>query len=319
MHLNSAAWRSAVNVGTSLLKASVSNQEIYPQAHFPFEGVSTLTASGKWLSFSGKPHATFLVYSLRSCSHPFPFRSLRYEVKARCIAPAKMTSQNETRVPQLVKSPRRTSDPQLVEQDASEKFTRQARLVWAAQRFTDLTKKTIWKNRVLSVAPSGAVIIPGAASDTNSAVGETGSDRRVRSVDLQIRTENESEFPIPEFLKEIVDELKDLKDCKVELLTASAEDGWTIPLLVSTDEEGEINPGLFVEIGGNQLRERRIASFSITNNKTYFIVVAIESDPAYSKIYPMHSESESSLQDTLRRAAADFISKDRDTHCRYAR
>ncbi|WP_157056993.1 hypothetical protein [Herbaspirillum autotrophicum] len=310
MHLDSDAWRTAVNVGTSLLKASVSRQEIYPQAHFPFEGVTTLTASGKWLSFSSQPRATFLVYSLRSCSHPFPFRSLRYNVTTRRIAQTQ-SAQNGTPVPRIVKPPRRSSDQQLVEKDASEKFTRQAHPIWVVQRFTDLTTKTIWKNRVLSVPSTGAVIVTTTANDTNSAVGDTGSDRRVRSVDLQIKTEKETEFPVPGFLKDIVDELKTLRDSKVELLTESDEDGWTIPILVSTDEEGEIDLNLFVEIGNNQLRERRVAAFSVINEKTNIVLVTIELDPVYSKSYP--TDGESSLQDTLRRAAADFISRNRDT------
>src|SRR5450830_868328 len=184
MHLDSTAWRSAVNVGTSLLKASVSNQEIHPQAHFPFEGETTLAASGKWLSFSGQSRATFLVYSLRSCSHPFPFRSLRYNATARRTAPTKATAPNETPAPRIIKSRREPSDPPLVEEDASEKYTRQARPVWEAQRFTDLTRKTIWKNRVLSMSFVGAVIVAKEARDTNAAVGEGGSNRRVRSVDL---------------------------------------------------------------------------------------------------------------------------------------
>jgi len=184
LHMDSDAWRSAVNVGTSLLKASVARQEIHPQAHFPFEGITTLTASGKWLSFSGQSRATFLVYSLRSCSHPFPFRSLRYNATARRTAPTKATAPNETPAPRIIKSRREPSDPPLVEEDASEKYTRQARPVWEAQRFTDLTRKTIWKNRVLSMSFVGAVIVAKEARDTNAAVGEGGSNRRVRSVDL---------------------------------------------------------------------------------------------------------------------------------------
>ena len=90
--------------------------------------------------------------------------------------------------------------------------------------------------------------------------------------------------------------------------------GWTIPISVSTDEQGEIHVSLFVEIGVNQLRERRIAAFSVTNNKTDVIIVTIELEPAYSRVYPMRSERESNLQATLRQAAADFISRSRETN-----
>jgi hypothetical protein len=82
MHLDPVAWRAALHVGTSALKASVSGQTVYPQGFFPFEGRTTLVASGKWLSFGDRSNATFIVYQLRSCSHPFPFRSLRYRALA---------------------------------------------------------------------------------------------------------------------------------------------------------------------------------------------------------------------------------------------
>jgi hypothetical protein len=307
MHLDSDAWRAAVNVGTSLLKASVLRQEIYPQAHFPFEGVTTLAASGKWLSFSGQPRATFLVYSLRSCSHPFPFRSLRYNVTTRRIAQTR-SAQNGTPVPRIVKSPRRSSDQQLVEEDASEKFTRQVHPIWAVRRFTDLTTKTIWKNRVLSVPSTGAAIVTTTANDTNSAVGDTGSNRRVRSVDLQIKTEKESEFPVPDFLKEIVDELKVLKESRVELLTESDEDGWTIPIAVLANEDGEIDVDLFIATSENQLRERRVAIFSVEWEMERVRIVAIESSPVHMKLYLPSDNDEKNLLDTTHCAAADFIS-----------
>ena len=312
MHLESDAWRSAVNVGTSLLKASLARQEIYPQAHFPFEGGTTLTASGKWLSFAGQPRSTFLVYSLRSCSHPFPFRSLRYNVTSRRNSSAKTNEQNESQLPRIVKAPQRSSDSQLVEEDASEKFTRRARPVLAAQRFTDLITKTIWKNRVLSAASSGAVIIAKTVCDTDAAVGDTGSDRRVRSVDLQIKIKDELQFPVPIFLKAIVDELNALKECKVELLTDSSEDGWTVPILITTDEEGEIDLNLFVEIAENHLRERRVAAFSVTNKKTNTILVVTELDPVYTRRYPIHGDGEFNLEETLQRATKDFIARYRE-------
>jgi hypothetical protein len=96
MHLDPVAWRAAMHIGTSALKASVARQSIYPQGFFPFEGKTTLVAAGKWLSLGDRAEATFLVYSLRSCSHPFPFRSLRYKVqngfsRANGVAPPRQS------------------------------------------------------------------------------------------------------------------------------------------------------------------------------------------------------------------------------------
>lgn len=43
-----AAWRAAMLIPGSCLRASVAGREIYPQAAFPFEGVTDLIATGKW-------------------------------------------------------------------------------------------------------------------------------------------------------------------------------------------------------------------------------------------------------------------------------
>lgn len=48
LHLDPVAWRAALHVGTSALKASLVNEQVYPQAFFPFEGETTLVAAGKW-------------------------------------------------------------------------------------------------------------------------------------------------------------------------------------------------------------------------------------------------------------------------------
>jgi hypothetical protein len=80
LHLDSDAWHAALLVGASCLKDSAANRQIFPQGIFPFQGKTTLTACGQWLSFAGQARSTFLVFSLRTCSHPFPFDSLRYEL-----------------------------------------------------------------------------------------------------------------------------------------------------------------------------------------------------------------------------------------------
>ncbi len=75
------AAHAAKVVGNSCLRASIVGDPIYPLAFFPFEGMTSLIASGRWLSYGGVPKSTFLVYNLRSCSHPFPFRSLQYTTR----------------------------------------------------------------------------------------------------------------------------------------------------------------------------------------------------------------------------------------------
>lgn len=236
LHMDPVAWRAAVHIGASLLKASVSGQGVYPQAYFPFEGRTNLIASGKWLSFEECPYATFIVYSLRSCSPPFQFRALQYDIKERRRSPTsnKYAASNDSQTRCFRKLGRDSSEQQLVESDASSKLAHKAKPMWSAARFPDLTTKTIWKNCVLS-APTEKVALAGTSADVvqHVAVGESGSERRVRSVDLQLRTRRDSDFPAPEFLRELVDELNALEEFSIELLTESDQDGWTIPITVA--------------------------------------------------------------------------------------
>jgi hypothetical protein len=310
LHMDPTAWRAAAYVGASLLKASVSGQGAYPQAYFPFEGRTSLVSTGKWLSFEEEPRATFIVYNLRSCSHPFPFRSLRYDVKDRRLpsASGNYAIQNESQARHVQKSARNSPGQQLVDEDASSKLVRQARPAWNAARFPDLTTKTIWKNRILST-PANDVAFAGAAANgvLHAGVGEPGSERRVRPVDLQVQTKRDSDLPVPDFLRDIVDELKTLDGFKVELLTESDHDGWTIPITALANEDGEIDMGFFVKTGVNELRERHVAVFSVTQGLEHVSIVAIESAPVHMKLYLPSDDDARDLWETLRCAAADFI------------
>lgn len=312
LHMDPAAWRAAVHVGASLLKGSVVGQGAYPQAYFPFEGQTCLAATGKWLSLGDEPKRTFIVYSLRSCSHAFPFRSLRYDVKGPSspIAARKYTTSNTTPTRHIRRSARDSRSQQLLESDASITLAQQARPVWNAARFPDLTQKAIWKNRILT-APVDAITY--ADTSTNSiqhaAVGDPGSERPIRPIDLQIRTSRELSLPVPDFLREIVDELKSLENFNIELLTESAQDGWTVPITALANTDGEIDMRLFVEIGENQLRERRVAVFSVALKHEQVTVVVVESDPIHIKLYLPLESGELDLWEMLHCAAADFISR----------
>jgi hypothetical protein len=80
--LSKEAWRSAAGIYASCVIATSQRRVAYPYTGFPFTGKTTLQVSGRWLSFAGKPHSTFVVYRLQSCSHRFPFDTLSYEVDA---------------------------------------------------------------------------------------------------------------------------------------------------------------------------------------------------------------------------------------------
>lgn len=309
LHQDPVAWRAAAHVGTSLLKSSVTGQGAFPQAYFPFEGQTNLVANGKWLPLGEEPRATFIAYSLRSCSHPFPFRSLRYDAKNQRSqqATGKYGEPSRPAKNRARKSAPDSPDQRLVENDASSKLARQEKSIWSAERFPDLTTKTIWKSRVISTLVDGASPAGKSANSVQHvAVGEPGSERRVRSIDLQVRI-RDCVFPVPGFLQEIVDELKTLDGFSVQLLTESDEDGWTVPITVSANADGEIDLGLFVEVDENRMRERRVAVFAVVREQVQVNIVAIESTPAHMKLYLLSSGEAENFWEMLNFAAADFM------------
>jgi hypothetical protein len=306
LHVGAAAWRAAAHIGASLLKGSVAGQGAYPQTFFPFEGKTDLVASGKWLSLGDESKSTFIVYSLRSCSYPFPFRSLRYEV---CGAvPSSSDRHANTSAQRRTREPTRDrTDQHAIEYDASNNLTRHTKHIRSSVRFPDLITKSVWKNRVLAAPASTAALSRKSASSVGAAaVGDPGSERPVRPIDLQIRASQDSSFPIPDFMREIVEELKTLQDFTIQLLTDSDRDGWTIPITALANEDGELNVSLFIEMEGNRLRERRVAMFSVAQESERVTIVAVEAIPVHMKLY-LPSATIDELSEVLPCVAADFI------------
>lgn len=311
LHLEPAAWRAAAHVGASILKASVANQAIYPQALFPFEGKTTLVASGKWLSFAGQPRATFLVYNLRSCAHPFPFRSLRYEVKGGSPKPQPPErGAADSNVSQTWASAKDAKDQPIVEHDPSNNFAPRTRSFRVESRFPDLIPKSIWKSRSMSLEENQAARRKSKAAPVESAaLGEPGSERRTRPLDLALLATSEfwKSQLIPEFLRDTVFQLRFLQGMSVELLTESAHDGWSVPISILADEDGEIDSQLFIiEPDGNS-RLRRASVFAFERGDDYVCSVVIESDPVHIKFYPTIGQDSSEVWKTLRCAAVDFL------------
>jgi hypothetical protein len=294
LFLNSHAWRSAVAVGTSLLKGAAASQQIFPQAFFPFEGTTDLVAAGKWISFAGSPNSTFVVFNLRSCSHPFPFSSLQYEVpdtgqrashgghsnRATSFTGAPDNSDRAVRFTVAPDSQNQT----LVERDASNRLPVKTQPIWLEQRFPDLTRKPVWKSKVLvdtDAAPESAISM--SSYVTEAAVGDSGSEQRIRPINLAIAVSTDRHPP--DFLRDIVGELRKLQRTEVTLLTAGEGDGWTVPIPILYDGDGKIDPRLFGELeGGGNSRLRLLRAFRLRpqDNLDVYLVV-IEADPVYAR------------------------------------
>lgn len=312
--MDPVAARAARIVGASCLRASTTDSIIYPQALFPFEGKTDLIVSGKWLSHGETPNSTFLVYSLRSCSHPFPFRALQYTTKGTAPRAKSQPFQTSpaTASPKLTRQAASdAADQALFEKDSSSNLARKTQNIRESPRFPDLEKKCIWRNKVLTPDGNIGSAIGTASSPIDStAVGdESGSNRRVRPVDLEIVTKAEAwkQNAAPDFLQETIEGLRHLRGITVELLTESQEDGWTVPISALADEDGEIRPKLMTLGSNNEQRMRRAAVFAFKCATEHVCAVVIESEPLHTKIYTTTGQSEFEMWTTLKCAALDFV------------
>lgn len=303
------AWRAAVLVVTSCQKATLARQDIYPQAIFPFEGKTNLTVVGKWLSLGGTPQQTFLVYRLESCTHTFPFSALRFFLSG------------EDRVPQQPKSPARAEEvrsyvarrtepanaPGLVEQDASSSLKGIDIPVRSIRRFPDLEHKRLIGRREL--CSLGATTFTGQVTSAinDLAVGDPDSTRRVRRVMLAEAERSLVPSP-PDFLKPVVDAIDRLTEFECILLTASEEDGWTVPIDLLSNDDGVIAEELFIAHNGSH-KQRRAAAFGLSRTGENVALVIVETGPLIPLIYPVDLSDFEDPWHVLRCAAQDFIVK----------
>ena len=312
IHQSQAAWHAAVQISTSILAASLNKQEIHPQGLFPFEGFTDLIAAGKWLSFEDNPRTTFIVYNLRTCSHPFPFRSLCYEAKKKSDEANNSTPTSASSNTQIRRAAKDSNNQNLVERDASNSLASKSKPIRLAPRFPDLTKKSIWKSKVLLDSEDlKCGYTTTASSVQKTSVGEAGSEQRIRSIDLTVLLNKDlsKRQPVPDFLKNVVAELMQLTDLKVELLTESEDDGWTVPILIFSNEDGEIDLRLFIDDGTGKLRPRRIAIFAIKNATDHVCVALVESSPPLLKLYTTNDEYKDEINKILSCVSEDYISR----------
>ena len=251
------AWRAAKSVSTSCARALAAGQHAYPVSHFPFEGRTDLVASGQWV---GDERQTFLVYHLRSCSHPFPFRSLKYSVPPREKKEPKQARNGVDDALRL--SPKAPRSSTLQELDASRKLAPSNRTVSPRRRFPDLEGKGVWASKAVTPTPTTRTLPGEPVSDY--AVGDQISSTRVRPVEINELKAVES---VPGFLRDLMPALAQLQDVQLTLLTASAHDGWTIPL-----------PPRHPDHSTSEHSFEHVAAFHLQHPSGNWLVVAAEGD-----------------------------------------
>ncbi|HEY8025867.1 MAG TPA: hypothetical protein VIF60_14975, partial [Burkholderiaceae bacterium] len=196
------AWRAAAGIFASCQKASAQRLPIHPYTGFPFEGVTDLAASGIWLPFGESEDATFIAFRLRSCSHPFPFRSLSYDAADR-KAWQGASGNRETGKPSFSRG--RSKSTETVDADpGTNKKIRAAGFV-GKHRFPDLLGKQVWREKIEAMPNADVFLRHADGSLEQVAFGDPDSVSDVAGVDaredLSGATKSSAEDALPWFVR----------------------------------------------------------------------------------------------------------------------
>lgn len=292
------AWRAAAMVGSSCLRSSALRESIYPQTIFPFVGETTLGASGKWLSFGDQPRSTFLVYSLRSCSARFEWSALECLDTSGRPAPKRrsdLNGENKTQSPERRKPQDRVN--RLVELDGASKYTPNTFYHDRGDRFIGLIGKPSWTTKVIGPkerSPSN----PDAQPVTEGGIGESAGDARVRSINI-VDLEGRPRPRKPAFLRVALPALYSLEDVVIELLTASNDDGWSVPLELLADEDGVLPDALALpgQEAGTSLRA--CSAFKVSHLDRKIVLVVLDGNPPEVVLGEIFHESFEALGSTI--------------------
>jgi hypothetical protein len=291
MRQDIVAWRAAAMVSASMLKAKSTGEPAFIQSFFPFEGSTYLDVCGKWLSYQGQPDQTFLVYGINSCTHAFPFKSLKYVTPDTRVKPQYTPHQQPNKHSEITGSSRDKKDQPLIENDPSSGLQSKSKQVHQRERFPDLRGKPVWKERVLSLkewlakkarASKGGLVEAGA-------IGEGGSTSRIRPTELEAfcKKNNLPKQPPPEFVKRPLEELLSMGPLDIQLLTASEEDSWSVPVGLMSSEDGVIPEDLFITEKDLSQRLRRACALEVKDGATKYGMAIIETNPEFTRLYPM--------------------------------
>ncbi len=298
------AWAAALHVGLTCLQGSVPRNTPYPAARFPFIGLTDLQVHGQWLPRGKKARQIFIVNRIASCSHPFPFQKLTYNLDGP--AHGARGSARDGRGANSARSGT-PKHPRLEEKDATDKLAPHTYTFRKEPRFPDLERKYVSAQRpIMAAEPARAG--PPSEPIEEVALGTTGTSDRRREV---ILVEHLGHEKIPDFLKPVIEALLQLKGVHVQLLTGDAEHGYVQPVSLLFDEDGVIEDGLLIEENGHS-RLRQLAAFMVSKEDRRLILVFIESDPLHPLAYRLWRGDEEEAHATMECAARAFLDKIRD-------
>lgn len=280
---NTHAMHAAASIYSHCLKATACSQEAYPYCGFPFQGKTSLAASGSWLPFAGNSKMTFLVYHLHSCSHPFNFASVTYDP---CENAHWRSDKNECGGGKEKRAAQRANDARPSElADTDPGKTKQPRklLFDDSVRFPDLKRKPIRPREVVAGTVQGILLKHADGSVELISFGHPEGHGDVRSIDTCITSTDAVIAPEQKLPTFVINGMKiaiaqhvceHSAVAKPLLPFGATEPVFQLPMIVT--EDGEVNTcSLFMEPDGHH-RPRRgcfLGLFEGENKVTTVVVI----------------------------------------------
>lgn len=280
------AKRSAAGIYTSCLDKA--GGTAYPYTRLPFVGLTTLKASGKWLSFAGKENSTFVVYRLQSCSHAFPFKSLTYEVDSLTAHSDKMKQDNANKGNKgnVMAGSGGGEKGALSNTDPSTKLGSKTRKVFGKAQFPDLLKKRVWLEKIDTTNPSGVFMKHADNTIEQVAFGEAVHDGEGRGTDIvragEERGYEPDKFKLPSFVKLAIKIATDRLTkagikfpvfARVMIAPGNTEPVFPLPRLV--DEDGVIDSITSCSNAGEEIRQRQACFLRVEHESGELVTFAV--------------------------------------------
>ncbi len=142
----------------------------------------------------------------------------------------------------------------------------------------------------------------------STSIGKPSGNRRVRPIDLAmlVQRKNKNNILPPEFIRETLEELLTVEGIDITLLTESEDDGWSIPVPLVTNDDGEVESKLFL-MDSAQNRLRRICVLSLKDDRDHHLMGIIEGNPNYSKLYTTIKSDDTNFLLALKLTVEDFL------------
>lgn len=255
------AWRSAAGIYSSCMKASMQKLPIYPYTGFPFEGKTDLGVRGVWLPFGDKENDTFLVYQINTCTHPFPFKRLTYD-----LADSRVRVGNGGKgKPKAGGAARSASDrAEVVNTEPGSNRVQRNAIFTSKTKFPDLEKKPVWRLKAEAMESAEVFLRKADGTLEQIAFGESGYATDHAGLDLRQSSpeQKEDDEPLPQFvfdgLKMLAEDLQyGVVGYKLKVVCSPGKINPIFKLPYIVNEDGEIEEGSMFLSDDGGVRQRR--------------------------------------------------------------